>query len=388
VLTFTHLVPRLGAIYDLVGDGKTVLKANWGRFYFNPGVNLADSVNPNTSNQYSDYTWNDLNNDRLYQPGEEGVQGANFRFTGVAGASIDPDLKNSYTDEASLFVEREVMHDLGVRVGYVWKHDNDGWQQIVPNRPFSAYNVPVSVVDPGPDGNVATAADNGAPFALFNLDNPAARPITQLTTNIDDYEGTYRTLEFSSNKRYSNRWSMNASLSYTWTEEWSRTYFNNVFATAVNQFSLFGAHATNPNEKTFNDFSTWNLKFTGTIDAGWGLRITPVLKSQSGAPYGRVVNVPGCTAAITTNCLNYGAQAILAEPIGTRSQETVTLFDWRVEKQIRLAQRARVGLFFDMFNTTNSNTPINITWTSGARFGRATTVIPPRIVKFGVKFDW
>jgi hypothetical protein len=248
--------------------------------------------------------------------------------------------------------------------------------------------VPVSVVDPGPDGNIATTADNGAPFALFNLDNPAGRPITQLTTNIDDYEGTYRTLEFSSNKRYSNRWSMNASLSYTWTEEWSRTYFNNVFATAVNQFSLFGAHATNPNEKTLNDFSNWNLKFTGTIDAGWGLRITPVLKSQSGAPYGRVVNVPGCTAAITSNCMNYGAQAILAEPIGTRSQKTVTLFDWRVEKQIRLAQRARVGLFFDMFNTTNSNTPINITWTSGARFERATTVIPPRIVKFGVKFDW
>ena len=44
-------MPRIGASYDLTGDGKTVLKANWGRFYFNPGVNLADAVNPNSSDQ-------------------------------------------------------------------------------------------------------------------------------------------------------------------------------------------------------------------------------------------------------------------------------------------------------------------------------------------------
>jgi hypothetical protein len=378
VLTFTHIVPRLGAIYDLMGDGKTVFKANWGRFYFNPGVNLADSVNPNTSNQYSDYTWNDVNGDRVYQPGEEGVQGANFRFTGVAGASLDPNLKNSYTDEASAFVEREVMRDLGIRVGYVWKKDNDGWQQIVPNRPFSAYNIPVTV----------TESTTGQTFNLFNLDNPAGRPITQFTTNIDDYEGTYRTVEFSSNKRYSNRWSMNASFSYTWTEEWNRTYFGQVFGTAVSNFSLAGAHATNPNESTFNEFTNWNAKFSGTVDAGWGLRVTPVLKSQSGAPYGRVVNIPGCSASVTANCLNYGSQLVLAEPIGTRRQETVTLFDFRVEKQIPFATRARLGLFFDMFNVMNSNTGINLNWRSGGSFEMPTTIMPPRIAKFGVKFDW
>ena len=54
VVAFNHIVPRFGATYDLTGDGKTVLKGNWGRFYFNPGVNLADAVNPNTSDQYAD----------------------------------------------------------------------------------------------------------------------------------------------------------------------------------------------------------------------------------------------------------------------------------------------------------------------------------------------
>ena len=58
------------------------------------------------------------------------------RFGGVANASIDPNLENSYTDEASVFVERAVMEDLGVRVGYVYKKDNNGWQQFNVARPF------------------------------------------------------------------------------------------------------------------------------------------------------------------------------------------------------------------------------------------------------------
>jgi hypothetical protein len=377
VVAFNHLVPRLGATYDLTGDGQTVLKANWGRFYFNPGVNLADAVNPNTSDQYADWNWADGNGDRLYQPGEETtlIQ----RVGGSAGAAISPDLKNPYADEASLFLERAVSTDLGVRVGYVWKKDKDGWQRLNVLRPMSAYNVPVTVIDPGPDGSAGTTADN-ATVQAFNLDD-TSRGASQVTENIEGYEGTYKTIEISSNKRYSNRWSMNASFSYTWSEEYGNLYFNNRFGTAVpgGAFSFFGSFPTNPNERTFNEFTNWNAKFSGTIDAGWGLRVTPVWKVQSGAPYGRFFAA----------ALNYNAsQIILAEPIGTRRQDTVSIVDFRVEKQLRFADRARVGLFLDVFNTFNANTAVNINWRSGAAFEKATTVLGPRIAKFGVKFDW
>ncbi|MDP3720245.1 MAG: TonB-dependent receptor [Acidobacteriota bacterium] len=376
VVSFNHIVPRVGATYDLQGDGRTVVKANWGRFYFNPGVNLADSVNPNTGSQYADYTWNDLNNDRVYQAGEEGV--LQTRFGGVANASIDPNLKNSYTDEASLFLERAIITDLGIRAGFVWKKDNDGWQQVNANRPPSAFNIPTTVVDPGPDGVYGNGDD--ATVAAFNLDNTTL-PSNNITRNIDGYEGTFKTLEFSANKRYSNRWSMNASYSYTWTEQYGNLYFNNRFGTAVANFSLFGSYPSNPNEKTRNEYTDWNAKLSGTLDAGWGLRITPVLKMQSGAPYGRYFST-------RTGELNYGTQLILAEPIGTRRQDTVSILDFRVEKQLRFAQKARLGVFFDLFNVMNSNVAVNENWRSGASFEKATTVLGPRIAKFGVKFDW
>jgi hypothetical protein len=378
VVAFNHIVPRLGASYDLTGDGRTVLKANWGRFYFNPGVNLADAVNPNTSDQYADFNWTDANNDRLYQEGEETtlIQ----RVGGSAGAAIDSDLKNPYADEASFFVERAILTDLGVRAGFVWKKDNDGWQRVNVQRPLSAYNVPVTIIDPGPDGSAATLVDNGPSIQGFNLDT-TTRGSTQVTQNIEGYEGTYKTVEFSANKRYSNRWSMNASFSYTWSEEYGNLYFNNRIGTAVpgGAFSFFGSFPTSPNELTLNDYTNWNAKFSGTMNAGWDVRVTPVVKVQSGAPYGRTI----------TGAFNYNsAQILLVEPIGTRRQDTVTVVDFRVEKQLRLAEKARVGLFLDVFNTLNSNTAVNINWRSGAAFEKATTVLGPRIAKFGVKFDW
>jgi hypothetical protein len=386
VILFNHLVPRVGGTYDLSGDGRTVLKANWGRFAFNPGVNLADAVNPNTSTQYAVWTWNDLNGDRVYQDNEKVGTAPTQQFGGNVSTTIDPNLENSYTDEASFFVERSVITDFGVRAGYVWKKDYNGWQQLNDSRPYSAYNVPVTVTDPGPDGNLATAGDNGT-LQLFNLDN-TARGTSNRVQNIDGYEGTYRTMEFAANKRYSNRWSLNASFSYVWTEEFGNTYFGNRVTSLVQQFSLFGSYPTNPNERTHNDYTNWNAKISGTVDAGWGFRITPVLKMQSGAPYGRYVNIPGCSASVVVDCLNYGSQLTLVEPIGTRRQENINLLDFRVEKQIRFATKARVGLFFDMFNTLNSNTNVNITWLAGSRFERATTVLNPRIAKFGAKFDW
>ena len=222
---------------------------------------------------------------------------------------------------------------------------------------------------------------NDCSASAFNLSDTTT-PASNTTRNVDGYEGTFKTLEFSANKRYSNRWSMNAAFSYTWTHQFGNIYFGNRFGTQVQNFSLFGSYPSNPNEKTNNEYTDWNAKVSGTVDAGWGLRVTPVFKVQAGAPYGRFFQT-------RAGELNYGAQIILAEPIGTRRQDTVALLDFRVEKQLRFAaDRAKLGLFFDLFNAMNSNTAVNIDWRSGTSFEKATTVLGPRIAKFGVKFDW
>ena len=49
------MVPRLGMVFDLTGAGRTVLKANWGRYAWNPGAALAENVNDNPADWYRRY---------------------------------------------------------------------------------------------------------------------------------------------------------------------------------------------------------------------------------------------------------------------------------------------------------------------------------------------
>ena len=155
--TFNHLVPRLGATYDLTGDGKTVLKANWGRFYFNPGVNLADAVNPNTSDQYVDYNWNDLNGDRVFQNGEQGVRSR--ARGGTADAAID-------AEPGELLHRRSVVlrRARGARRPRRARRlrVEEGQRRLAAGQRGAAATrtttIPVTIVDPGPDGVATTTA--------------------------------------------------------------------------------------------------------------------------------------------------------------------------------------------------------------------------------------
>jgi hypothetical protein len=91
-----------------------------------------------------------------------------------------------------------------------------------------------------------------------------------------------------------------------------------------------------------------------------------------------------------------------AENSGAYREDNITIFDARIEKRIRMANLRghELGLFFDVFNITNSNASQSADSTVGrrtvtlgtgerveyARFLRPTGVLPPRIVRLGVKY--
>jgi hypothetical protein len=107
------------------------------------------------------------------------------------------------------------------------------------------------------------------------------------------------------------------------------------------------------------------------------VRITPLLRHQSGQPFGRTFVAR----------LNYGNVRMLAEPIGTRRMDDITLLDARVEKGFRLANNRRVAGFVDVFNVLNANPEESTSWSSGS-FLRPLSIVPPRIVRLGVKVEW
>jgi hypothetical protein len=404
VKSFNHIAPRIGLVYDLKGNGKTLLKANYGRYFFNPGVTLADSVNPNTSTQYTQYAWTDKNGDRLWQDGEQGA--LQTQFGGTASVSIDPDLKNSYTDELSGWVERELGGQLGLRAGFVWKMDRDGYQRFNANRPISAYNVPITVVDPGPDGNRGTADDKNV--SMNNL-NPAnlAMPVANLVTNPPGFEANYKNIEVTANKRYSNKWSLTASFLYTWTEEYGSSYFSSgaagIGGADPSLFSGFASQVgfpiTSADLDTLNNFTTWNFKTWGSVEPFWAVRFTPIFRVQQGYPAGRVFNATASSGITGGPGTNYGTQSLHAEPLESHRMETIKQLDLRVEKTFALSGRVKLGVLFDVYNVFNSNVELNIRSTTGRlavsesgtnipTFNTPVTILPPRIARISGRLSF
>jgi Carboxypeptidase regulatory-like domain/TonB dependent receptor len=376
VNTFNQVAPRVGLTYDVTGSGKTVLKANVGQYWWNPGAQLSTDVNPNPGVWWKRYAWSDANNNGVWDPGEQG----NLLATqgGVATTKIDPNLKDPYTLEAATWFEHELFANFGLRTGYVWRGENQLRQRVNVNQPYAAFNVPVTIPDPGPDG-VRGNADDGADIAGYNLDPAYASLSPSYTmTNVDGAKTNYKTWEITGTKRMSNRWSAMASYAKTWSHSFGQNSTNQsqFFGTTVRQdwLPITPNDLINASSDGAMETTDWQMKFSGTYEAPFGIRIAPFLRVQSGQNFGRTILAS----------FNYGSARILAEPMDTRRQDTISVLDTRVEKALKTSG-ATVSFFLDLYNITNTNANQNQTWSSGSSFLRPTAIVPPRVARLGTK---
>jgi hypothetical protein len=369
--------PRFGVAYDLSGDGKTVLKANWGRYQANPGPQ--DFVNPLQS-LTSTFEWLDCRNGATPiacaagQRGDGRFDNSEFgAFVSSAGGTsntIDPNLEQEYTDDLSFFVERELISNLGVRAGYVKKIGKNNWQDVQIGRSYAGYSDARTFADPGPDG-IANNADDGPAFIAY--DYPAGVTIPASRTDLRNQpliESWDQNFDLTINKRMSNKWSLLSSFLYNWDHN-------------------KGAPQT-PNAERFNenDLTNWAFKFFGTYQAPWGLTVNPVLRYQQGVNLSRIVQT-----TLRSGTLDYDA-----EREGTYRSENVAIFDIALEKRVGLGDRRSVDLFFAAFNALNSNAATGQDEIVGQRnvtidgirydynrFLRPTGALPPRVFRFGAK---
>ena len=208
--TWNVFAPRIGGVYDLTGDGKTVIKANYGFYWHNPGVAVSSLANANTTAKAGTYSWNDANRDRRWQPGEEGATPTSLVLKGAVG--LDPNIESPYTHEASVFLERQIGELIGVRTGFVYKTEDNllssthpvvGTYQ--PGRPLSAYSVGFPFTDIGEDGISGTGDDRV--ITLLGMPSSLASqfPTDAVVMNLPDAYGRFKTLEASVTRRYGNR---------------------------------------------------------------------------------------------------------------------------------------------------------------------------------------
>jgi outer membrane receptor protein involved in Fe transport len=204
-LTWNTFSPRIGVTYDVTGDGKTVLKAHWGRYYVANILQWFVTTNPNS---FMYWRWR-LNPDFT-------ITGDKYSFSSTSAVEMDPNIKSPYLDELNIGIERELFKDVKLGVRYIKKWDRDLIEDVDRNALnldalmrgddiFSVWTnyAPVTTTDTY-DNSTVTFWDTIDPYMAWSgfITNPPGAK--------RDYDGVEVVLD----KRFSNNWSMNASYVY------------------------------------------------------------------------------------------------------------------------------------------------------------------------------
>jgi len=365
--TWNVVAPRVGVVFDLSGDGRMVLKGNYGLYWHNPGVGVSQNANPNTSAKSETWSWTDRNLDRRWQPGEETTRQAQALEGSI---SLDPNIKAPYSHEAAAWFERQLTETLGLRTGFVYKTEDDLIDTYQPGRGLDVYaanGVPFTFVDIGLDGLRGTADDRNVPMVGLPSANANTRfPTAQVVMNLPQYS-RYKTFETSINKRYGNRWSASLGGAHTWMTDFPSSY------------------PQNPNQPGAEDRRVWNFKASGSYDAPYGIRLSPILRHQSGANYAREYTISTPAGIVVSGVNNNRAYA---EPANANREDNIWVFDIRAEKTVDIVGRTRARLFLDLFNITNSHASETISRATGLGYQKPSAILAPFTTRVGFRFLW
>jgi hypothetical protein len=363
-------------VFDLDGQGRTLLKFSYGRYRSSPNATLAFNANPNSNQWWTQYEWIDPNQDGLFEPGEQGrVQ---RRRGGVAVEWMDPNLTLSVLDESAAWIEHTLPGRVTLRTGAVWRLERSPFARQNLSQPFDAFTVPVLILDRGPDG-VAGTPDDGPMLTAYDLNSDfLGQPAVNVERNVPGASSEYLTGEIGATRPLHGRWTAGASFAYTRNGDHASNYLGQLVRN--DPYPLTPNDLINAGSGGRYWFSTWTAKAYGTFEGPWQVHVTPVLRYQSGQPFGR-------TQTTEPGQLRYGTVTILMEPIGTRHMDNIALLDMRIDKTMS-TKTGRVVLFVDVFNCLNANPEQNVVWSSGPSFLRPITIVPPRIARLGFTLDW
>jgi hypothetical protein len=341
------------------------------------GTGTPGGLNPNGQIQQN-FVWNDLNGDRLFQPGELGAASAPtvpLPYENLASGR-NPELRRPYRNEFTLGIDRELRPNLALSVSWIQRKEHDPITNIDNGKPFERYTL-VDAVEAGRDGRLGTADD--AILQVYNEMLPTQTSVTY-TTNDDRVAQRYKGIDFTLTRRFVGRWTLLGG--YTWSK------------TEVDMTSV-----TNPNNAYVNAAGrpgidrTHNFKMTGAYQAPWDVIIGGNFRLQSGEPITRTVSVVGLNQ-------NPGGVDVNAEPRGSYVLPWLPTLDLRASKGFQFGSQ-QVDLEVDMYNVTNANTVFGVRTNTGLinvleggtgptvtipQFLSPTGVLGPRIVRFNVVY--
>lgn len=372
------LAPRAALAWDLSGNGKTVIKSTWGIFHNELEWQASQFTTPwnPVSATATQYRWHDLNNNSNYDPGEVDLSLTGTDFLSVTSAANMKPLSNDFyvpvTYEATASIERELIPNMAGRILYVYKRVNGTYSTVNTGRPYAAYNIPLTRRDPGPDGSINTA-DDGPTVTIYDFDAAyrSGQYVVNERVNAPNPD-VAQTIEGSVTKRMSNGWSLTGAFAATKQHRWLTSYI------------------TNPNEEYFPVDESWSniLRVNGSYTLPWQIELGGTLAVKTGVLGQRTVIYRAADPLGGPSLKQQTTVTLRAEPFGSTRGPVQRYLDFRLGKSVSIFGRRSLLVSADILNALNANIPEAITYLSGPQFGQVTLIPPPRVVRFGIQFDF
>jgi hypothetical protein len=393
-VSMNDITPRMGAAYDLFGNGKTAIKANLGKFplaYTTATLNQSPSNNlPLTTTR----SWTDTNNNKipdcdLLNPARNLECGAmsNQSFgKNVFNTTYDPAVLRGwgvrpYQWEGGVSVQHELAARVSVNAGYFvrWYRNFYATDNLaVTSADFDPFAV-VANSDPRlPGGGGQTI---GPLFDVkpdkFGLTNNYVTAANNYGNQIENWRG----MDLTINARMTNGLSVRGGLSTGRTETDSCEIRAKLPESApTNPY----CHVTTPYLTQWRGFAIymfpWDIQLSGTWQLNPGLQLAATR------------NVPSAQAALSLGRpLSGGASNVSVNFVvpGDLYSDNINQLDLRVAKILRWrSHRLQIGL--DLYNLTNTSTATNFNqnYVPTGAWLVPTDVLPARFIKFSMQADF
>ena len=365
VKSFWNIAPRAGFTFDMTGEGRSVLKGYWGRYYVNmssgwPAVNPGG--NKNVVYEFLDQNENGLF-DGVSELGER-VDGSTGAGLGIersepVGTAVSPDIRVPFVDEFSFSVEQQIGNDLGVRASFVHKRQNGGFTASPQNIAQYTPNLTNAKTVECPAEACGTVGLAGTTITVNDLPDGAEKS-SNLFANWPDAESAYRwtTVSMGVNRRFRNNFFWNAYVDYQWRHEARRpdSISTSPLTTdpiAVGYTPQFGFIPL------LQDTNNWQFKSAGRYVMPYDIGTAATLRVVSGFPW---------APRLSIDVGNVGTKRIFLDDLNSRRSNTVSILDLRVDKSFDLGARANIILIVDFFNALNNASETNFNMNAGSAF--------------------